>query len=86
MVRRGGEERLVDANGVVPGDWLVLTEGESVPADARVVSVERLRLASQATLLGRDTGRHHRYRDRQDRHAHRESEKNLANPWRAKLR
>ncbi len=43
-VRRGGRERLVAATNVVPGDVLVLTEGEAVPADARIIVTERLRL------------------------------------------
>jgi len=48
IVRRGGEERLVPAVEVVPGDILVLTEGEAVPADARIVVSERLRLDTSA--------------------------------------
>jgi magnesium-transporting ATPase (P-type) len=43
-VRRAGQERQVPAAEVVPGDLLVLTEGEAVPADARVIVTERLRL------------------------------------------
>jgi magnesium-transporting ATPase (P-type) len=43
-VRRGGQDQLVPAHQVVPGDLLVLTAGEAVPADARVILTERLRL------------------------------------------
>jgi magnesium-transporting ATPase (P-type) len=43
-VRRGGEEKLISAETVVRGDILVLSEGETVPADARLISAERLRL------------------------------------------
>jgi len=43
-VRRDGVERLVRAELVVPGDVLVLSEGEAVPADARVIACTRLRL------------------------------------------
>ena len=44
MVRRDALELLVPAETVVPGDMLVLTDGEAIPADARVVRAERLRL------------------------------------------
>ncbi|MBI4455281.1 MAG: cation-transporting P-type ATPase [Acidobacteria bacterium] len=43
-VRRRGQEQMVRVDEIVPGDWLVLTEGEAVPADARLVAVERLRV------------------------------------------
>jgi P-type Ca2+ transporter type 2C len=43
-VRRGGQERLISAVEIVPGDLLVLTEGEAIPADARVVTSARLRV------------------------------------------
>jgi magnesium-transporting ATPase (P-type) len=43
-VRRAGQERLVAATEVVPGDVLVLTEGAAIPADARVIAAERLRI------------------------------------------
>jgi P-type Ca2+ transporter type 2C len=47
-VRRDGEEQLVPAARVVPGDLLVLIEGEAVPADARIIVTERLRLDTSA--------------------------------------
>jgi len=50
-VRRGGQELDIAATDVVPGDLLVLTEGELVPADARVVAAERLRVDA-STLTG----------------------------------
>lgn len=43
-VRREHEERLVAATEIVPGDILLLTEGAAVPADARIISAERLRI------------------------------------------
>jgi Ca2+-transporting ATPase len=43
-VVRGGRERDVPARDLVPGDILVLEEGDRVPADARVIRAERLRL------------------------------------------
>ena len=50
-VRRDGEERNVPADEVVPGDVLVLAEGDHVPADARIVREEELRV-DQSTLTG----------------------------------
>jgi magnesium-transporting ATPase (P-type) len=43
-VRRGGLERSVPVSEIVPGDLLVLTEGEAVPSDARVIVAEQLRI------------------------------------------
>jgi Ca2+-transporting ATPase len=43
-VVRGGRERDVPARELVPGDVLVLEEGDRVAADARVIRAERLRL------------------------------------------
>ncbi len=43
-VRREGVEQLVPAGEIVPGDILILTEGERVPADGRVMVTNRLRL------------------------------------------
>ncbi len=43
-VRRSGEEKLINVSEIVPGDLLILTEGESIPADARIVKAEYLRL------------------------------------------
>jgi magnesium-transporting ATPase (P-type) len=47
-VRREGQEQVVPAAAVVPGDRLVLTEGEAVPADAWIVTAERLRVDASA--------------------------------------
>jgi P-type Ca2+ transporter type 2C len=44
MVRRNGEVTLVASEEIAPGDLLVLSEGELVPADARLLTAERLRL------------------------------------------
>ena len=41
-VVRDGRERLVAAEDVVPGDVIVLRDGERVPADARIVTAEGL--------------------------------------------
>ncbi len=50
-VRRDGQDRVVPAEGVVPGDMLLLAEGDLVPADARLVREEELRV-DQSTLTG----------------------------------
>ncbi len=51
LIRRDGLEQLIPAAEVVPGDLIVLTEGEAVPADARLVVAERLRM-DMSTLTG----------------------------------
>jgi Ca2+-transporting ATPase len=47
-VVRGGRERAVPADEVVPGDLLLLREGDRVPADARVTDHERLEIDESA--------------------------------------
>ncbi len=47
-VRRDGTEHTVPASDVVPGDILILTEGQAIPADARVIVSERLRIDTSA--------------------------------------
>ena len=43
-VRRDGQPQLVPTSEIAPGDLLLLSEGEATPADARLISAERLRL------------------------------------------
>jgi len=43
-VRREGRLQTIAASDVVPGDVLILTEGESVPADARLIEAQGLRM------------------------------------------
>lgn len=50
-VLRDGEEVLVPAPEIVPGDMLVLEQGNNIPADARVVKQYGLR-TNQAVLTG----------------------------------
>jgi potassium/sodium efflux P-type ATPase len=50
-VVRDGLEQRVAAEEVVPGDVLILTEGDHVPADARLVAGAELRI-DQSTLTG----------------------------------
>lgn len=49
--RRESEERLIAASDVVPGDLLLLTEGVAIPADARVIVSEGLRV-DMSSLTG----------------------------------
>ena len=50
-VRRGGVEQELPIEGLVPGDVLLLAEGDRVPADARLVESHDL-LANNAPLTG----------------------------------
>jgi magnesium-transporting ATPase (P-type) len=50
-VRRGGREERVPVADLVPGDVLVLAEGDAVSADARLVEVASLTVA-EAALTG----------------------------------
>ena len=51
IVLREGEKREINAEELVPGDIIVLEAGDSVPADARIVSCEDL-LADESMLTG----------------------------------
>jgi P-type Ca2+ transporter type 2C len=48
---REGQELLLPTNDLVPGDVLILEQGNNIPADARIVEQYGLR-ANQATLTG----------------------------------
>ncbi|MGE5222745.1 MAG: cation-translocating P-type ATPase [Omnitrophica WOR_2 bacterium] len=50
-VIRAGEEAQISADEIVPGDVLVLAEGDNIPADARVVEEFGLR-TNNSTLTG----------------------------------
>jgi len=50
-VMRDGEEKRIPASDIVPGDVLILAEGDNIPADARVVEEFGLRV-NNATLTG----------------------------------
>src|SRR3989338_7648240 len=56
-VLRDGKEVSVDAKELVPGDVIILREGDKVPADARVLFVERLE-SQEASLTGESTNVH----------------------------
>jgi len=50
-VLRGGQERIIEASGIVPGDILVLGAGDAVPADARLIEASTIAVA-EAALTG----------------------------------
>jgi magnesium-transporting ATPase (P-type) len=50
-VIRAGEKRTVPASELVPGDIISLDEGQTVPADARLISIKNLQTA-EASLTG----------------------------------
>ena len=47
-VVRGGHELRIPAHGLVPGDLVVLREGDRVPADGRLAQAERLQVDESA--------------------------------------
>ncbi|MCF8080740.1 MAG: cation-transporting P-type ATPase, partial [Desulfobacterales bacterium] len=50
-VRRGGQEREIDAEKLVPGDIVIVDAGDIVPADMRIIESNDLRV-SEAALTG----------------------------------
>ncbi|MGP8282712.1 MAG: cation-translocating P-type ATPase [Desulfomonilaceae bacterium] len=54
-VVRNGAHKEIDADEVVPGDILVLSYGQKVPADARVIQSNNLR-TDESTLTGESLG------------------------------
>jgi len=50
-VRRGGEAIEIDASDVVPGDIVLLEEGQKIPADIRLIQVHSLQV-NEASLTG----------------------------------
>lgn len=55
VVKRDGAPPQIDASEVVPGDVLVLAQGQKVPADARVIEAHGLR-ADESALTGESVG------------------------------
>lgn len=54
LVRREGREYSVAASRLVPGDILLLKEGDAVPADCRLLSAKNLK-CNEAALTGEST-------------------------------
>ena len=50
-VLRDGKQQRVPTTSIVPGDILILSEGDTIPADARLISAASLRVA-EASLTG----------------------------------
>jgi Ca2+-transporting ATPase len=55
IILRDGVHHQVDAAEVVPGDILVLSQGQKIPADARVIESHSLR-ADESALTGESVG------------------------------
>ncbi len=53
-VLRDGEEKVIEASCVVPGDILILSEGDKVAADARIIESVNLEV-DEASLTGEST-------------------------------
>jgi Ca2+-transporting ATPase len=56
-VLRGGEEQIISGAEVVPGDIILLNEGEKVPADARIIVSNGLQ-ADEASMTGESKPAH----------------------------
>ncbi len=52
---RGGKDLLLDSKQLVPGDVILLEEGDMVPADCRVLQAEQLR-CDESALTGESRG------------------------------
>jgi len=51
LLIRDGKEEILDSEKLVPGDIILLKEGEKVPADARIISANELRV-NESSLTG----------------------------------
>lgn len=51
VVVRKGEKSSIDASGLVPGDVILLAEGDKIPADCRLIESEELRV-DESILTG----------------------------------
>ncbi len=53
-VLRGGEVREISASSIVPGDILVIQEGDKIPADGRLIEINSLKI-DESPLTGEST-------------------------------
>jgi len=53
-VRRGGQDQVIDARGIVPGDLVVLEAGDMVTADLRLLEASKMQV-DEAVLTGEST-------------------------------
>ncbi len=51
LLIRDGKEEILDSEELVPGDIIILKEGEKVPADARIISSNELKI-NESSLTG----------------------------------
>ena len=55
LVIRDGSQQLIDEKLLVPGDAVVLKEGDSIPADAKIIKAEEL-VINESALSGESVG------------------------------
>jgi len=51
IVIRGGVQKIIEATELVPGDIIVFSEGEKIPADSRLIEANEIR-ANESSLTG----------------------------------
>ena len=54
VVRRGGQEQIIPAENLVPGDIVIINDGDQVPADCRILEATNL-LVDESALTGEST-------------------------------
>lgn len=47
-VIRGGQEKKISTSDIVPGDIIIIEEGDNIPADARLIEAQELRVNNSA--------------------------------------
>ncbi|MFB6088244.1 MAG: cation-translocating P-type ATPase, partial [Candidatus Aenigmatarchaeota archaeon] len=55
LVIRSGEKKRMDSKNIVPGDIIILEQGSTIPADARIIEQHNLRV-DESALTGESTG------------------------------
>jgi Ca2+-transporting ATPase len=54
LVIRDNKETLIDSKDIVPGDILILKEGDKIPADSRIIELKNLQ-TNESSLTGEST-------------------------------